>query len=122
MDRHSTLSLFDDVIAPPAPAVARPHSPVPDEAMALALIYEQAVLDCLESFKGVDNIRAQAEACSRFADAMEAYMALPKSTYQRTKRELDRRGKISGREWQLIEQRMITLSRIAPSLARRGDA
>lgn len=121
MDRQSTPSLFDDELAPPTPAVRRPHSPVADAAMTLALTYEQSVLDCLESFKDSANIRAQAEACARFADAMEAYMALPKSTYQRTKRELDRRGNITGREWQLIEQRMITLSRMAPAL-RRGDA
>ena len=122
MDKHSTLSLFDDDAAPCAPAVRRPHSPVADEAMALALIYEQAVLDCLESFKGVDNLRAQAEACARFAEAMAAYMALPRTTFQRTKRELDRRGKITGREWQLIEQRMITLSRMLPERPCHGEA
>lgn len=120
MDSPNTLSLFDDVAVRPAPAVRRPHSPVADPAMTLALTYEQAVLDCLESFKDGDNLRAQAEACARFADAMEAYMALPRSTHQRAQRELDRRGKITGREWQLIQQRMITLSRMFP--ARGGEA
>ena len=122
MDRPATPSLFDDAAAPPAPVVRRPQSPVADQAMALAHTYEQAVLDCLETFKDGDNLRAQAEACARFGEAMEPYMALPKATYLRTQRELNRRGKITGREWQLIEQRMITLNRMFPARPRHGEA
>ncbi len=122
MADHGTLNLFDDDVAPPAPAVRRPHAPVRDEPMALALTYEQAVLDCLETFKDRKNYRAQVEACLRFEEAMKAYMALPKATYKRTERALDARGKIDGSEWQRIMDRMANLASLPDERLRGPNA
>ena len=104
-----TLSLFD---SDTAPVVRRPHAPPADPAMAIALTYEQAVLDCLEAFDDRTNLRAQAEACVRYEAAMAEYMALPKAIYARTQRALDKRGLITGTEWQRIRDRMSVLSRM----------
>lgn len=103
MGLQATLSLFGDA---PAPLMTRPHAPVADEAMALALAYEQAVVDCQEAFRDQHNLRAQAEAGARFEAAMSAYMALPKLAYRRTKRLLDSRGRVNGAEWWEIRRRL----------------
>jgi hypothetical protein len=108
MADYGFLDLFDDE---PSFAPARPHAPPADEAVALALGYEKAVLECLDAFRDQGNVRAQVEACIRFDDAMSAFMALPKSAYRRGQRAITRRGKITGMEWWQIRERMAMLTR-----------
>lgn len=105
--------------APPQPKSAgRPHTPPADPAMADALAFEQATLDCLDAFKDRANGRAQVEACDRFEKAMNAYMALPKAIYWRTFRKLEARGRITGREHYEIRRRMAELLRQVDGPAR----
>jgi hypothetical protein len=117
MAEQGLLALFDEEPVPaakparaplaprPAPAVPRP---VEDPTLASALAYEAATLDALASFEDGD-VRDQKEACIRFSDAMEAYMALPRLDYQRGQRELRRRGKIGESDWRLVQSRMLAL-------------
>src|SRR3569833_1707744 len=109
MADDSFQTLFD---SDTAPDVKRPHTPPADLVMAIALTYEQAVLDCLAALEDRTNLRAQAEACVRYEAAMAEYMALPKASYARTTRALDKRGLITGSEWQRIRDRMSVLSRM----------
>lgn len=126
MAEQGTLALFDDEPAPPpaspprpavkpawAPPTRREGLPGEDRAIQLALAYEQAVLEAMASFRHPGDRDGQAAACIRFAEAMEPFMALPPDDYARGQAELQRRRKITGREWREIEQRMQSLNREA---------
>jgi hypothetical protein len=119
MSQQSFLALFDDEpsapAAPPIPKpptatqMARVRAALEDPAVTVALAYEAAVLGAMASFRKTD-LPAQAAACLRFADQMERFMGLAPDDHARGESALKERRKITGREWQTIQDRMLVLN------------